>query len=295
MRSSITAVKQGRSVSRRALSAALVVMIVAALLIPLDRAGLLDRAKGPLQAILMPTQRLLTNARLNVSSWSDDLLHWSTLRRRNGELEATVADLRRQVIQLQTLQSRNDALERELGIRQVYGWHMVSASVIQSTSSAGRRMIRIGKGKLDGVSVGMAVVAKEGSSPPSLVGVVDRSYAQTADVLLITDGTFSLAARTTSRTPAIGLLVGQWQVGSRTRLEEVDRDATIASGDVVVSAGLSKPVSNDTPLAQIPANVPIGVVEQVSGSNYAKSAEVRPFIDPDRVRDLWVVTGEDPK
>lgn len=292
MRSSITTSKHTRSLNRRGVSLVLTLLVVALGLIMLDRAGLLAPLKGTSQRLLQPLEGRLTRARLSVGATFSDLWNTGSLRSRNAELEREVARLKAEVIGLQGLRADNDALARQLGMQQGYGWITVAAPVIQSNAENGRRMIRIGRGRVDGLQVGMAVIAKEGGNPPALVGTVDRVYAQGADVLLITDGASSVAARTTTRTPARGLVVGQWQLGSRIKLEEVDRDAALALGDVVVTAGLSKGAATDTPMAQVPPNVPLGVVVELQKNNRHQSAELQPFVDPDRVREVWVITRE---
>ena len=139
----------------------------------------------------------------------------------------------------------------------------------------------------------MAVVAKEGGSPPALIGVVDKVYAQAADVLLMTDYGSTISARTAGTpTPADGLIAGQWQLGSRIRLTDVSREVPLQVGQYIVTAGLSKGLATETPIAQVPPDVPIGTIINVTQSGHSQSAEVQPFVDPDRVRSVWIITGQ---
>ncbi|HEY0738065.1 MAG TPA: rod shape-determining protein MreC, partial [Herpetosiphonaceae bacterium] len=163
----------------------------------------------------------------------------------------------------------------------------------QGSTDNGRRIIRISKGKVDGIEAGMAVVSKEGGSPAALIGVVDRVYAQTADVLLITDYGSTISARTAgTETPAEGLIAGQWQLGSRIKLTDVSRDIPLEVGQYIITAGLSKALATDTPIAQVPPDVPIGTIISVDQTGHSQTAEVQPFVDPDRVRNIWVITGQ---
>jgi rod shape-determining protein MreC len=152
-------------------------------------------------------------------------------------------------------------------------------------------MIRIDRGEADGLKLGMAVVSKEGGSPAALIGVIDALYMQTADVLLITDYGSNISANTTQLVQAKGLVVGQWQLGSRIKLVDVEPSVPLAVNDYVVTAGLSKGLATDTPMAQVLANIPIGTVTSVERTNHTQTAEVQPFVDPDRVRNVWVITG----
>ena len=263
---------------------------LALLLLVLDMQGVLGPAKGLAQAALQPVEQRMTQTRRGVGEWWNSLLHLGSQRARITDLEQQLAQAQARVLQLEAAEATNLALGQQLGILQTYGWTTVQATVVQINADNGRRMARIAQGRVDGIAVGMAVLGREGGSPPSLIGVVDRVYAQSADVLLITDGAFSLGARTQSQ--VAGLVVGQWQRGSRIRLEHVDRDLLLTVNDVVVSAGLSKGRASETPMAYVPANIPIGVVTAVVAANREQSAEVRPFVDPDRVREAWVITGE---
>jgi rod shape-determining protein MreC len=285
--------RTGRTgLSQRSLRAAALLLLVALLLLALDNAGVLAPAKGVAQAILRPPEQALTQIRLSLRARMDGVWGRSQLQRRVSELEQEVSKLREQNVRLQGLQSENNQLKLELGIRQTYEWVTASSTVVQTNVANGRRMIRIDRGHVDGIEVGMAVVGKEGGSPAALIGIVDALYAQTADVLLITDYGSSISARTTQESPAKGLVTGQWQVGSRIKLTEVDPAASLQGGDYVVTAGLSKALASDTPVAQVPADIPIGIVTSVARTNHTQTAEIQPFVDPDRVRNVWVITGQ---
>lgn len=270
----------------------LLLIFLALLLIAFDDTALLRPVKGQVQAILAPLERVLTQTRIGARGALETVLGTSDLRRHVMELEQEVSELREANLRLQGLQTENDQLKVELGVRQTYGWVTTSATVVQSNAENGRRMVRIDRGRVDGIEAGMPVVSKEGGSPAALIGVVDVLYAQTADVLLITDYGSSISAHTTQPNRAKGLIIGQWQLGTRIKLVDVDPSVPLATNDYVVTSGLSKGLAADTPMAQIPANIPIGQVTEVERTNHVQSAEVLPFVDPDRVRNVWVITGQ---
>ena len=85
---------------------------------------------------------------------------------------------------------------------------------------------------------------------------------------------------------------GRWQTGSRLRLEQVDRALPLAASDVVVTAGLTARLDSDLPRAAIPKGIPIGAVESAQADGHSQMAELRPFVDPDRVRYVWVILGQ---
>jgi rod shape-determining protein MreC len=270
---------------------ALALMVVACVLIALDRQGIFLPLKGRAQAWLSPAERFLTQTRLSVQSASSTLFRADELSGRVAELEREVSALRQENIRLQSMQAENTRLKVELGVRETYDWMTVTAGVVQANAENGRRMIRIDRGESDGLKLGMAVVSKEGGSPAALIGVIDALYMQTADVLLITDYGSNISANTTQQVQAKGLVVGQWQLGSRIKLVDVEPSVPLAVNDYVVTSGLSKGLATDTPMAQVLANIPIGTVTSVERTNHTQTAEVQPFVDPDRVRNVWVITG----
>src|SRR4029078_9532284 len=122
------------------------------------------------------------------------------------------------------------------------------------------------------------------SSPPALIGVVEETGPRSATVLLITDYSSSVSALIYREGRTIsGIGPGQWQRGSRLLLEQIDRTALLVPGDTVVTAGLTAQVGVNLPRAAIPRNVPIGIVEAARTDGPAQVAELRPFVDPDRV------------
>ncbi len=278
-------------ISRRVLAVALALVIVDCALIVLDRQGVVLPFKGAAQSLLSPVERVLTQTRLSLQGATGAVVGANDLRTRVTQLESEVSQLREENIRLQAMQAENTRLKVELGVRETYDWMTVAAAVVQTNTENGRRMIRIDRGESDGLKLGMAVVAKEGGSPAALIGVIDALYANTADVLLITDYGSNISANTTQQVQAKGLVVGQWQLGSRIKLVDVEPSVPLTVNDYVVTAGLSKGLAPDTPMAQVLANIPIGTVTNVERTNHTQTAEVQPFVDPDRVRNVWVITG----
>jgi rod shape-determining protein MreC len=295
MRTTFDPPKESRSIalSRRRLTLLLLLVAVALGLILLDEQGELDPVKGRIQAFMEPVEQRLTQTRIGIGEMIGSVTGQGTMQRRIDDLEREVSTLREEIIRLKTYQNKISLLEQELQIRQTYSWQTLSATVVRGSTDNGRRIIRISRGRVDGVTSGMAVVSKEGGSPAALIGVIDKVYAQTADVLLITDYGSTISARTAgTETPAEGLIAGQWQLGSRIKLTDVSRDIPLEVGQYIVTAGLSKALATETPIAQVPPDVPIGTIISVDQTGHSQTAEVQPFVDPDRVRNIWVITGQ---
>jgi|HigsolmetaAR202D_1030399.scaffolds.fasta_scaffold00034_34 Cell shape-determining protein len=271
---------------------ALLLLSVTGVLFVLDYLGIITGARQAATVFLSPITGVVTSSREESFLWLERVNDVPRLSEIVAEQQAQIAALEATVIALQQNQVENVTLRKQLSIREQYNWaaNMIPAEIVARSPDAGRRTMSIALGSEAGVTVGMAVIGQQGSSPPALVGVVEQVTPRISTVLLITDFGSQISARVIhENTSATGIVQGQWQRGSRLRFDQVSRDAQFVIGDVVVTAGLSQQLGIDLPLSAIPAGIPIGTVEATGTSGHTLVAELRPFVDPDQVRDVWVV------
>jgi rod shape-determining protein MreC len=282
------------SSQRRSPALVITFVIAAALLIALDQAGMLGDLR--MRAISFVTPALEVVHRLGTTA-SDAISGIGTPGAIDAELAALRDEnsrLKAENLRVEELQLEVTRLRQQLRIEEEQPWQLVGATVSAFGPDLGRREILLGIGSNQGVKSGMAVIARDGSSPAALIGIVQDVGPSSASVLLITDFSSAITGRIYRSDRTIdGVVQGQWQRGSRLKLEEVPRSEPIATGDTVVTAGLSAAFSTDLPRAAIPANIPIGTVEQVSVGGQSQQAELRPFVDPDQVRYAWVILDAD--
>lgn len=279
---------------RRPLLLALGLCIIAGLLMWGDTQGWLSPVRGVLEQILSPVAQPLTNVRNSIAhifSTVGDLQHLQgeneLLRQQNSQLQAAL------IAREQAL-AENLYLRQQLEIEQHQPWRLLGADVTMRSPDAGRRVFTIARGSKDGVAVGMAVVGQTGVGPVALVGIVEEVAQHAASVLMTTDFGSRVSARVLWQgESALGLVQGQWQRGSRLRLEQVERETVLAVGAIVVTAGLSGELSVPLPLAAVPSGVPIGEVKVVNNDGYDRFAELSTYADPDQVRYVWVILGQE--
>jgi rod shape-determining protein MreC len=287
-------IKLPRPSPYRSLTLVVSLLVLALLLLVLDQAGMLGPLRSQAESLIGPALRGLRQVSDGVGGVGQGLSDVQRLNQENGALREENSQLKAQIIESQALKLENARLREQLRIEQERPWQLLGADVNTHTPDTGRRVLVLAAGQEQGVRPGMAVIAKEGSSPPALIGVVEAVGPRSASVLLITDYSSSVSAQIYRDVGVVsGIVQGQWQRGSRLLLEQVDREAALRAGDVVVTAGLTAEIDVDLPRAAIPKNVPIGTVETARADGQTQVAELRPFVDPDRVSYAWVILSQD--
>jgi rod shape-determining protein MreC len=286
--------RSGASTPGRTLVFALLLCLMAIGLIVVDYQGFLRPVRMLLLQVLTPVAQPLTAARHTVEGWLAQPQSVQELQARIAELERENADLQAEVLQLEQARIENTYLRQELEIERRQPFTVIGAEVTLRSPDAGRRVMTIAGGREQGIQVGMAVIGEVSGSPASLVGIVEAVGPHTSDVLLITDIGSQVSVRIYSgQSSVLGLMQGQWQQGSRLRVAEIDRDVELHSGDPVVTAGLTAALGLPLDLAIVPPNLPIGTVEVVAFDGQQQIAELRPYVDPDRVSYVWVIRNLD--
>ena len=160
--------------------------------------------------------------------------------------------------QLLQLRSDNNRLRRLLQLAGADN-SLIGAAVISRQSSGWGHQLLIGKGSMDGVSAGAAVLA-----PGGLLGRVASTTPPTAAVQLLSDD----GSRVGVWVPRIrrhGLLTGLGT--ARPVLRFLEKDPGVRPGDVVVTSPAS---------TLVPPNLPVGVIQSVElGADPAPAAVVQ--------------------
>jgi rod shape-determining protein MreC len=146
---------------------------------------------------------------------------------------------------LAELERDNQRLRQMLQLERA-GRGLVSAAVISREPAGWWQQLELGKGRLDGLAPGDAVLA-----PGGLIGRVASVTPTTARVALLTDGSSRLGVWV-GRTQQHALLLG---LGTpRPRLQFLDKDPGVRPGDVVTTSPAS---------TLLPPNLTVGVVQSL--------------------------------
>jgi rod shape-determining protein MreC len=281
---------------RRPLLIALLLCVVSGALLWFDLIGFLSPVRAALGQVISPVAYQVTRIHNGAAdSWGgmNELRH---LQAENEALRQEQSQLRSELIAREQALVENERLRQQLEIEEAQPWSLRGAEVTMHSPDAVRRVMTIAGGSAEDIEVGMAVVGQTGTGPVALVGIVEEVGRHTASVLLTTDFGSRVSARVIhDGDSALGLVQGQWQRGSRLRLEHLDREhqSTLVQGAIVVTAGLTAELDVPLPLAEVPPDIPIGEIETIVDDGHSQFAELRPYADPDQVRYVWVILDQE--
>ena len=192
------------------------------------------------------------------------------LKQKLAILETQIMDYEHQVQEVQRLR-------KLIGFSQQYSRGMMVAEVIGLSTKSPFQGMRIAKGSLDGVSVGMPSVAAHG-----VVGRVIRTGLKFSDVQLLVDTNFNLDVLV-ERTRVRGVLHGISDGRCRLKLH---RRADIRIGDTIVSSGIT---------GSFPKGLPVGRVMRISyeADNVSQVITIQPWVDYHGLEELVILNHND--
>jgi rod shape-determining protein MreC len=197
------------------------------------------------------------------------------LTQRNSELEAEVARLQAQIIELEQENAQLDVFSALLNFAQAHPENdYLSATVIGRDPNPFLRYIIINRGSDEGLRRGMPVVSQQG-----LVGRIAAVTAGGARVQLITDPSAVVNIRL-EESGAEALLSGS--ITGEVSLDFIPQDVTIETGDLVLTSGLG---------GNYPPNILIGRITGVRTQPFElyQNASVQPVVDFSKLQIVSVI------
>jgi rod shape-determining protein MreC len=230
--------------------------------------------------ITVGSQTWISSRFLAISDFLTAPRDMASLRQRNIELEADVARLQTQIIELQQQVTQTEILSALVDFARTNPENTYkAAAVIGRDPSPFLRYVIINVGSNEGIARGMPVVTQQG-----LVGRVEAVVSEAARVQLITDQISAVNIRLkNSKTEAIlsGSITGDLSLGM------ISHDVKVESNDVVLTSGLG---------GDYPPNILVGQVVSVSNREYElfQTASVQPIVDFSRVEFVLVIINFQP-
>jgi len=195
----------------------------------------------------------------------------SALRDQNDQLRSTIS-------QLEEYRQEAQRLQDMLNLKTSYSADGVAAHVLSRSSDAWNLVVTIDKGSDDGIRAGLPVMGDSG-----LVGQVVSTSARTSDVRLLADPQSGVAVMVQS-TRVQGILKGS--LDGLLYLQDIDDDATVSTGDVIVTSGLGGGYFR---------GIIVGTVVKVDGAagTTGRKIVVEPNDSADPLEEVLVVTSMD--
>ena len=268
-----------KSTFPRSLQTAFIILVVVGLVM-LALGGYFGSITNSLGQVTVGAQSWISSRFLALSDFFTVPRDVASLRQRNIELEADVARLQTQIIELQQQVTQTEILSALVDFARANPENSYkAAAVIGRDPSPFLRYVIINVGSNEGIVRGMPVVTQQG-----LVGRVEAVVSEAARVLLITDQSSAVNIRLkNSKSEAIlaGSITGDLTLGM------ISHDVTIAPNDVVLTSGLG---------GDYPPNILVGQIISISNLDYElfQTASVRPVVDFSRLEFILVITNFQP-
>lgn len=179
---------------------------------------------------------------------------------------------------------QNDLMAGLLQLKAGFEHQTVAATVIARESSEFRRLVVLDRGSNDGIAVGdVAIVAGR-----ALAGRVTEVGPDSAKVVMLTDGEFTVIGQTTT-TVATGEVVGQLGAGVLV-MRQIDSSEIVTIGDEVVTAGIELGGGVRSPY---PKGLLLGQVIDVrrDANDVVQTAYLEPAADVDKLEFVLVITS----
>ena len=199
--------------------------------------------------------------------------------RENFTLKQEVTTLKAQMLDYEERILEVNRLRQLTGFAQTLADKYVAAEVLTGQRALPFKTIRISRGTMDGIKVGMPVLATEGA-----VGRVIRSGFKFSDVQLLVDYDSNIDVLV-QRNRIRGVLGGYANENCRLHLQ---RSAEVRIGDTLVTSGI---------VGSFPKGVPVGKVIRISfeTDNVSQIITVEPWVDSRRLEEVIVLLRDDPE
>jgi rod shape-determining protein MreC len=256
---------------------AIIIALIAIGLVVLALAGYFNPITASISRIFIDAQAWISTRYLALSEFLTVPRDMATLRQRNSALEAEIAKLQSEVIDLQEKVTETNILSALVDFARANpSYTYKAAAVIGRDPSPFMRYVLVNIGSNQGILPGMPVVTDKG-----LVGRVDAVIAEAARVQLITDAISAINVRLqSSKTEA--MLIGS--VTGDLSLDMISQNATVVDGDLVLTSGLG---------GGYPPNLLVGQVTSVRKLEYElfQQAFIQPNVDFANLGYVLVITN----
>lgn len=278
----MTSLLATRAARRRGIAFA-VLLAISALLMAFSSNPTVREIQNGFSFAFRPIQGAVHGVAAGIASVAGAVVEIDRLRVDNASLLAEVERLRVENARNEEIRRENEVLTGLLQLRASFDYRTVTATVIARESSEFRRLAVLDRGTNDGIAVGDVAIAAGGA----LAGRVTEVGPDSAKVILLTDGEFTVTGQLTT-TAATGEVVGQLGAGVLV-MRQIDSNETVTVGDEVVTAGIELGGGVRSPY---PKGLLLGQVIDVrrDANDVVQTAYLQPAADLDKLEFVLVIT-----
>lgn len=236
-------------------------------------------------SLILITQEILNPFEIawhsSIEFISDTWNHYIALTetaKQNSALKSEVILLKTKLLGYEDKLQEISRLRTLLGFTQHFKRNHIVAEVTGSSYHRSFQTLRIGKGELDDVQVGMPVVTAEG-----VVGRIIRVGLNYSDAHLLIDANFNVDVLL-QRSRVRGVLKG---MGNYCVLK-LNRRAEIRIGDTIITSGI---------VGGFAKGLPVGRVVRISyeSDHISQIVHVEPWVQFDRIEEVIILENHDPE
>lgn len=230
--------------------------------------------------LLSPVFSVTNNVQNMFGNVRSVIFEMQEVKQENQKLRDQVATLQYNQNKLEAVINQNERLKDLLNFKEKAPHEILGAEVIGYNTGNWSSTALINEGRANGVEQGMPVISGKGY----LAGIVQRTSRNNSQIILISDMNFVTSALV-AESRDIGTVKGQIHA-DQLLMDNLEWDAEIEAGDIIVTSGLSK---------NYPKEIPIGRVTSVFPDDYglSQAAYIKPFADLKRLEEVLVITNYD--
>ncbi|MDO8485466.1 MAG: rod shape-determining protein MreC [Candidatus Limnocylindrales bacterium] len=278
----MTSLLATRAARRRGI-AFVVLLVMSTLMMAFSSNPAVREVQNGVSFALRPIQGAVHDVAAGIASLAAAITEIDRLRVDNATLLAENERLKVENARLEEIRRENELLTGLLQLRAGLDYQTVAATVIARESSEFRRLVVLDHGTNDGIAVGDVAIAAGGA----LAGRVTEVSPDSAKVILLTDGEFTVIGQLTT-TAATGEVIGQLGAGVLV-MRQIDSSEVVTVGDEVVTAGIELGGGVRSPY---PKGLLLGQVIDVrrDANDVVQTAYLQPAADLDKLEFVLVIT-----
>jgi rod shape-determining protein MreC len=278
----MTSLLATRAARRRGIAFALL-LVISTLLMAFSSNPTVREIQNGMSFAFRPLQGAIHDVAAGIASVATAITEIDRLRVDNSTLLAENERLKVENARLDEIRRENELLTGLLQLRAGFDYQTIAVTVIARESSEFRRLVVLDHGTNDGIAVGDVAIAAGGA----LAGRVTEVSPDTAKVILLTDGEFTVIGQLTT-TAATGEVIGQLGAGVLV-MRQIDSSEAVTVGDEVVTAGIELGGGVRSPY---PKGLLLGQVIDVrrDANDVVQTAYLQPAADLDKLEFVLVIT-----